>query len=555
MKKREGLNEQQRQAVEAPIGPVLITAGPGTGKTKTLIARIGFLLTQGTPADRLLALTFTKKAADEMKARFAGANKPNITTFHALCHQLLTEIEGEAPKIISSVDRRQIIQELKKTRSQKGLSTRELELRLSQLKNRPEQSNDELLQAYQQALAERKLCDFDDLLLKLHHNLSQNSSLRAALQDRYRAILVDEFQDTNALQYEILKLLVGNEKNLFVIGDPLQSIYGFRGASAEVFDRFKQDWPQVLSVRLQTNYRSTPAVVQLGCQVFPDTTALIADRQDEGHVRCVQVLNEYSEANWVINTIEQSTGGSTMLMGSKHHTGQQDNHRFSNFAVLYRTHRTVTVLRRLLGESGLPYQVAGEGSPYTQPKVVALIEELKKTEPDPEESISNMITKKAMNLGFDTSSSDIRTLINTAVRFDSAGLPAYLDYLDDIAESEFYDPSADAITLLTIHAAKGLEFNHVFLIGTEDGILPHYAPDRAADIDEERRLFYVAVTRARDHIDLLHTKKRSDKPMTISSFASRLPSHILPRLTDPDMATEQIRLRKHALKRSQTTLF
>lgn len=554
MSRYQGLNDQQRLAAESPAGPILIIAGPGTGKTKTLIARLNFLLKTGIPADRLLALTFTNKAASEMKTRISTEPKPHITTFHALCHKFLTEIEGEAPTIISQVERQQIVRNLKKSRSQKGISMRELELYLSRLKNQSEPSDDELLLVYQQALAEKNLHDYDDLLLKLHRYLSKDVTLRTELQERYDAILVDEFQDTNELQYEILKLLNGTD-NIFVIGDPAQSIYGFRGASAAVFDQFKRDWPTTRRVTLDTNYRSTVNVVNLGCHIFPGTPPLVAHRQTDGSVKAIHVLNEYSEAKWIINAIEASTGGSTMLMGSEHHTTQRSDHRFSDFAVLYRTHRTAAVIRRLLDETGLPYQVAGEGSPYSHPSVVALVQELKTMKTENTGPISQIIATKASNLGFDITSPDIRAVINHAVRFDKATLLDFLQHLDIIADTEFYDPSADAITLLTIHAAKGLEFGHVFLIGAEDGILPNHTPYRSADVNEERRLFYVAVTRARDTIDILHTKKRSGKPARISPFVTELPSSILPRGLDPNLTVEQEKSRKRALKRSQTSLF
>ncbi len=551
------LNDRQRQAVEISDGPVLIVAGPGTGKTKTLIARIAHLVKQSVPPNRILALTFTNKSAREMQERLDHllpvGKRPDVTTFHAFCYRLLADIAGEKPELISETDRQDSIRQLKKSQQLKGLSVKELSLAISQAKSSLETVDPDLadlLQQYQELLRERKQLDFDDLLMQAFEFLKAHPAKRPA----YQHILVDEFQDTNELQYEFLKLLA-DTTNIFVIGDPKQSIYGFRGASAEIFDRFKRDWPGASVIALSINYRSTPQVAAVGNAVFSNSPSLLAHRQDAGQARCIEVLNEYSEAEWIINSIEQQIGGSTMLRSSDHHATQDEAGHFRDFAILYRTHRMAMTFRHLLDESGLPYQVAGEGSPYAQAEVMAIIEALRSAEQNDSEPVSKLITRKATATRFDPQSPPLRMLINAAVRFDDAGLLAYLEHLDTIAEQEFYDPAADAITLLTIHAAKGLEFRHVFLIGVEEGLLPHHRKGARVDMDEERRLFYVAVTRARDRLDILHTKKRGGDASKLSRFVSSMDPTILTRLNDPEMAAQQERLRKRAIKRSQTTLF
>lgn len=551
------LNKGQLQGVTAGEGPILIIAGPGTGKTKTLTARISHLLKKGVAAEKILALTFTNKAAREMSERTRvllprDTNLPLVTTFHSYCYQLIRDVTGEEPAIISEIERQQILRDIKKSQSLKGLSVRELSLRLSLAKSLSEtQTTDSgiatLLQNYQKSLEERNVCDYDDLLIRAYHLLKEPVNRPA-----FDHILVDEFQDTNDMQYQILKLL--NPGSIFAIGDPLQSIYGFRGANAGVFDTFLKDWPQALTIHLERNYRSTPDIVALSGSVFSEAPLLSAQRPDTGQVKCVQVLNEYSEANWIIRSIEQSIGGSTMIKGHDHHMDSAKSTSFRNFAVLYRTHRTAQILKRLLDESGLPYQIAGEGSPYQQPAAAQIIDALHGKD-SPRRHVSELVAQTAKNLGIDAQTPAVQTLTNTAVRFDGQNLEAFLAHIDAIAEQEFYDPTADAITLLTIHAAKGLEFKHVFLIGAEEGILPHHPPKAEPNLGEEKRLFYVAITRARDNLDILYAKKRAGKYAAPSQFITDIPANILPHITDPNMPDEQKRLKKIALKRSQTSLF
>lgn len=550
MKMLAGLNKPQRKAVLAGNSAVLIVAGPGTGKTKTLTARMARLVEQG---ERVLALTFTNKAVREMQERtssmLGGSNVPVIATFHGFCHRLIDRQLGKKHELIAETERLQILRSLKKKRGLKSSSTRELSLRLSRAKTgqRSEPTMKGLVRDYQNALAELALFDFDDLLIKAVELLKKGS-----YKPRFKHILVDEFQDTSPLQYELLKLLGAD--SMFAIGDPQQSIYGFRGASANVFGRFKTDWPDAKVITLPTNYRSAGNIVRIGNAIFPDSTQLEPSRQTKGRVNCVEVLNEYSEARWIIDAVEKQIGGSTMIHSHEHHTSGHKAQNFHNFAVLYRTHRTAAVLRRLLDESGLPFQVAGEGSPYSHPDVATLLGELKK-KTDSKLPASRAVSEKVRSLGFDTNAVHMRMLVNAAMRFDNAGLEAYLNHIETIAEQEFYDPAADAITLLTIHAAKGLEFKHVFLIAAEEDMLPYSRKGDEPDLEEERRLFYVAATRARDHLEILHARKRVSQPAKPSRFIKDIASTLLPRIVDPGMASQQERSRKRAIKRSQATLF
>lgn len=566
-----GLNDQQLQAVKAGSGPVLIVAGPGTGKTKTLAARIVHLIKNGAGPGEILALTFTKKAAEEMRQRVAtelgGGDLPQISTFHALCHDLLKVHVAAEIEFISEPQRLALVKNLPRPASLKQLSTRELGLLISKFKNDAEQNGGvaKITQAYNQALAEQNLHDFDDLLTKTRQLLQTNPQVAAHVKTLFKHILVDEFQDTNQLQYALLQLIRGND-NLFVIGDPNQSIYGFRGASGNIFGQFKSDFAAAQEITLVVNYRSAPEVVDLSNSIFPEVTPLKAHQKINGQVRATQVLNEYSEANWILDKIQAAIGGGDFTKAVSD-DAREKHQTLKDFAILYRSRSAALAVTKAMEQSGLPYQIVGEGSPYEQPDVQAAItllrilaqtqatEPVKKLSSNQVQKLLERIDKTvATNIIVDQIAElfelkDTRQLSNNLVRFND--LPTAVKYLDDISGQQFYDPSAEAITLLTIHASKGLEFPHVFLIGANQGILPN---DKA-DLNEERRLFYVAATRAKNQLDILHTKKRGAEPAQISQFITEISDKILPKTIDPNLEQDQRRAAKRQIKRSQQSLF
>jgi len=579
----ESLNREQRRAVEAGDGPLLIVAGPGTGKTKTLTMRIVYLIEHDhVPADHILALTFTKKAAEEMSSRVehllgsAKRARPHITTFHALCHELL----GGELQFITEPQRLQVIKQLSRPTTLKQMSPRELGLRISRVKNKAEEDEDltKMVVAYDAALEELGMLDFDDLLTRVDALLSSDETVRNKLHERFRYILVDEFQDTNKLQYDLLQQLRGND-NLFVIGDPLQSIYGFRGASGDIFERFKADFPKAHEIVLTRNYRSAPEVVALSNALFAEAPQLQAHKTTPGTVHAVQVLNEYSEASWVLDEIQRAIGGGDMLRAVSDDDARM--HRtLKDFAILYRSRIAAGAMQKALEESGLPYQVVGDGSPYEEAKVQAIIALMKSAQTgeaphlegfsagqsaaikdllgQTEGVLPHTLAEKIIALlGFENTLA-LTQFVGSLVRFTT--LAEAVAHFEKIAETTFYDPDVDAITLLTIHASKGLEFPSVFLIGAEEGILPYVGPWQKKDTnkypdDEERRLFYVATTRAKDQLAILHTTKRAGQPAHLSHFAQELSPEVLPQEVDAHFETDQRRAVKRAIKRSQQTLF
>lgn len=607
----DDLNEQQRAAVEAKDGPLLIVAGPGTGKTKTLTGRIAYVIaTSRAKPQEILALTFTKKAAEEMalrvaalldyrddpsasQRRFARVYKnshreflgsttvkspspsslalPRVSTFHALCHELLGDTLAGLT-FVSEPVRLQIIKKLSRPAKFKSFSAREVGLLISKYKNMADDDTElvKLVEAYDAALHEQHLLDFDDLLVKVRDMLQQDAAKRKAIQQQYKYVLVDEFQDTNKLQYELLKLLLGHD-NIFVIGDPNQSIYGFRGASGGIFDVFRQDFPEAMTITLTTNYRSSPPVVGLANAIFPEAARLAAYGEVPGSVRTVEVLNEYSEANWVLNEIQRLVGGGDFMHAVS--DDERSQHRtLRDFAILYRNRSAAVAVQKAVADSGLPYQIVGDGSPYDRPEVQALMALMRAAanggEQPAHEGFSEtewkavlelmqadattrpdlFSTKTAEILGFGEKP-DVQQFIGTLVRFGD--LPSALAYLDRLADKAFYDPEADVVTLLTIHASKGLEFPHVFLLAAEEGVLPH----GKAALAEERRLFYVAATRAMQRLDILHTRKRGSESAVSSRFIRDISDAVLLKTVDPNLADDARRAQKRAIKRSQQSLF
>lgn len=551
------VNAEQRRAVQTTDGPVAIIAGPGTGKTKTLAARILHLIKTGkAQPHNILALTFTKKAATEMAER-VGVKGPVICTFHALCQQLL----GQDFIFVTEAERASIIKTLPKPAELKGMSNRELGLAISRAKNLADSSPalTKVVQDYDAALQKYGRIDFDDLLLQTRNALQQAS----VTPPDYTYILVDEFQDTNKLQYEILQLLRKND-NIFIIGDPNQSIYGFRGANSTIFGQFATDFPQAVTISLVKNYRSARQIVALSNAIFKNATPLQANNTTPGDITCTQFLNEYSEAHWVVQAIETAIGGSNLLVAS-HGDAKQS---LKDFAIIYRGRFVAKTIQKYITDSGLPYQIVGDGSPYDRPDIQLLISLLHccHTGPvqiagftqaqvatllqkiDTKQAPSN-IAEQLVRIFAVTATADIIHFIGTLIHHKT--LTDALDYLDNLAENNFYDPQAEAITLLTIHAAKGLEFPYIFVVGAEDDILP----SKKGQLDEERRLFYVAVTRAKTHLAITCALHRGGNNATPSQFITELPPNILQLKPDANLAADARRLQKRHAKKAQTSLF
>lgn len=627
-----GLNEAQREAATAVTGAVLVVAGPGTGKTRTLTVRLAHLVhDHGITLDSLLALTFTTRAAREMTERLEpllGEHGRRLTlgTFHALCHRLLRR-EGhrlELPAEFNLCAPGEQLAALQQSLDEvdepplNGADAQQLLQRLSYLRNRSGDSIEslqseglwELFKHYRTTLRRRQLLDFDDLLSLTVTLLENHPEVTTSMRERYRYLAVDEYQDVNPMQYRLLTLVAGEQPNLWAVGDADQAIYAFRGAEVENFLRFEQEFPAARTIRLSQGYRSSPQIVTAAGQVIAHNRSrlpfiLTTQQPDGALINRISVPNEKAEAEWIVGVIEEQVGGTSHYRhyrGQVQDTASRRQGSFRDFAVLYRLNALSRPLEEALHNAGIPYRRLGERRlsnlkgirellaylrvihqhddsdslneilnipprgigakteerlraeterrdlslyavlkappplPSTQHQAIAdlvsLLQELRSglaTRP-----LSTFITwlLEASNLitwAIDQNprrESDFLRLRALAAQYDDQPtLSALENFLAEVAlsqESDEYDPTADSVTLMSLHAAKGLEFNEVFICGVEEELIP-YQRDAEENTEEERRLFYVGMTRARARLHLLNCRSR----FLFGQQLSRKPSRFL----------------------------
>ncbi len=627
-----GLNLNQSEAVNTLTGPLLVLAGAGTGKTRVITYRIAKLIGTGTPANRILGMTFTNKAANEMKLRIGemllGKTKksraapkrgtlndaddqklPNISTFHSLCVKILRrriEVLGYPRKfaIYNRGDQeslaRQVLREIKV--NDKMLAPSQMLFWIGNWKCKslsPSQANlaaDSDAQhlaaigyrRYQTALKLSGCVDFDDLLLLTEKLFKEHECIRAEEAALFDHLLVDEYQDTNQSQYRIVKALAGHHRNLFVVGDDDQSIYGWRGAEVEHILSFRKDWPDAKVIRLEDNYRSTAAIIGMSNSLIKfnkirNDKVLVAARPGGERPQIVQYPDEQTEAQEVVRSIADRM--------QKQHRQPRD------FAILFRTNEQPRLFETELRAAKLPYILVGGMSFFDRKEVKDILAYLRLLDNEPDEiSILRIINTPARGIGKQT----IETILNhsikqkvplwqvvtgeverpklpatairgleelsllsakgktqaangtlvelarymiSAIRYrneidrnyddpddretrwntveqivnslseyeQSKRTPTLSDFLDKLLLGE-QDPDDEkekqlkknAIALMTMHSAKGLEFPEVYLVGLEEGILPHHRSleNDEAGVAEERRLCYVGVTRAEERLTL-----------------------------------------------------
>lgn len=599
-----GLNREQWEAVSASDPAIAVIAGPGTGKTKTLVSRIAYLVEKcGVHPSRITAVTFTNKAAREMRTRLERhfgnrrtAKAITIGTFHSICLQLLSEWRGrESITVIDEYNAASIVEEILKSIQLKA-SPRETMRGISLMKNgvppkgygREPEVPEEVYRLYCSQLERYGVMDFDDLLLEVLRRFELINAGDIPGDDRessFEHLLVDEFQDINELQYKLIREWSGKSRSIFIIGDPDQSIYGFRGSDFRYFERFKEDFPGLRDIRLTSNYRSTPEIILCAASVISKedggrSRSLEAKRENGARVRLLEAEDEFSEALFVAKEINRLVGGIDMLdthtmsaRGRKKPAAVQPR-GFSDIAVLYRTNRQAEILEHCLRKEGIQYVVAGRdeflkaepvrqavaffrflinprdivslrvclktGGVYPEevlPKVLegyaasaktlealagiaekvapprragdrpgSFLELLRKYEPavnreKPSRLIESWIDDNALS-----DEKCMEQLLYTSVLHNE--MPSFIQNLvlgreSDVVRSGARVYSPEAVSLMTMHGAKGLEFPIVFICGVKDGIIPLRRAGRDFDIDEERRLFYVGMTRARDELVLL----------------------------------------------------
>ncbi|MDX1963965.1 MAG: 3'-5' exonuclease [Pirellulales bacterium] len=624
------LTPAQRAAVTTIAGPVLILAGPGSGKTRVVTHRVAYILRQGVPGRQVLAMTFTNKAADEMKRRLellAPGQNVWVSTFHRFCGSLLRRYGefvglGSNFTIYDTGDSLQLLKETIRAlpvqlthvtpeRIQQAISWAKNSLILpEQYESRPGHPIGNLVKqiypAYQKALLSANAVDFDDMLLHVAQLLREQSELRAALDERYRYIMVDEYQDTNLAQYMIVRGMSIDYPNLAVTGDPDQSIYGWRGANLNNILDFEQDYPQVAIVRLEQNYRSTKAILRAADALISHNKkrkakSLFTDNDEGAAVTLTRYSNQQHEADAIAVAIAQAI--------------QKSGRRARDFAIFYRMNALSRTLEHALREQGVPYQLVRGVEFYQRKEVKDLLAYLQllnnprdlvafrrivnlpargisKTTVDAIEQYANLhglgitdaarqagliaeLNKRAMAstakfmalfdqlqlareapveevlgqvlslTGYDKlyaaadpedeeRLANIQELLSAAAEFDAqhpddGGLEQFLEQACLTNDIDGWETEVDRVSLMTLHAAKGLEFPVVYLIAVEEGLLPHERSRHAADeLEEERRLLFVGMTRAQAELHLSTAQMRTFRGqtrMTIPSmFLLELPS-------------------------------
>jgi uncharacterized protein (TIGR00375 family) len=588
-----GLDPDQSAAALIVDGPLLIVAGPGTGKTRTLTHRLASIVTEhGVPAGQCLAITFTRRACEEMRERLVAllgeqADDLTVATFHRLGLDLLRERHEEAGlvadfAVADEVRRTAVLRDLlpdastaELRRALDGVSRakRTVTARLAadaadEAPTGPEADAElvDLAQRYDKALHGVGLVDFDDLLTLPVRVLSERPDIAAHYQERFRRVCVDEYQDVDELQYRLLRLLCPatgpDGGNLCAIGDPDQAIYAFRGADVGFFLRFQQDWPSARLVALTRNYRSSPAIVAGAVAAIRPTTlvpdrALLAMRDRDGDGTRITVratADADSEARYVVHTIEELLGGASF---HAHDSGRVDSDgargglSFDDIAILYRTGAQARPLMAALGKEGLPFQRRSHDRLRDHAGVRALVPYLTEANRPGETTVPLLRTAGQRALsdreGDEEQVEEIRTALELLGPLASrhAGDPnTFLAELALGSEVDTWDPRANRISLLTLHAAKGLEFPVVFIVGCAEGMLPLRWPGDAGSREamaaaeaEERRLFFVGVSRAQAHL-YLSNPLRDNRPgrerdLRPSPFLTALDNTLADRSTDP----------------------
>ncbi|MFO8035276.1 MAG: UvrD-helicase domain-containing protein [Anaerolineales bacterium] len=608
----QDLNPQQKKAVTTGDGPVLVLAGPGSGKTRVLTHRTAYLIGERSVQPyHVMAVTFTNKAADEMGDRITellGRQTHGLTlgTFHATCARML-RVEAKVLPVDANFviydddDQLNVVKQVLKDHNidDKRYPPRAVHAAISSAKNElylPEEYpinsyRDEVIQrvyeGYQNMLLTSNAMDFDDLLLWMATVLSDHPRIREKYARRYQHILVDEFQDTNMAQYTLLKLLASHHRNIFVVGDSDQSIYRWRGADYRNVMRFEHDFPEAEVILLEKNYRSTQTILDVAMSVIdrnPHRTPkrLFTDRGSGQQIVVKELYDEREQAQYVVETIRRQVD-----------TKQAQP---ADFAVMYRTNAQSRLLEEAFLSANMPYKLVGAQRFYGRREVKDIIAYLRVIwNPEDIVSLARIIgtpsrgigTKtyaqlrtKAQQLGippgelllklapenspyrdrFSTRAAgvlssfgellsgwrqvhdqvppvemvdhiledtDYRAYIDDgteegkdrwenvielrrlASEYHTVGLREFLEDVALVSDQDTLEDDVDAPTLLTLHAAKGLEFPRVFIVGLNEGVLPHRRSfDDPEAMQEERRLFYVGITRAEDRLYLTHALNR-----------------------------------------------
>jgi len=630
------LNPSQQKAVHHESGPVIVVAGAGSGKTRVITARItNLILNKNVPASSIIALTFTNKAAAEMKERIASflghhEELPFVGTFHSYCVQLLKKYHEYLPhpffSILDSDDKQKMIQGiLQRNGLQKQFTAKNIAHMISQMKNHLDESSQpsteylshpmltDIFNAYETEKRASKCLDFDDLLLETLHLFKKNSVIKSKFQEKIRHILIDEYQDTNIVQHELLLAMSLKDTTLAIdsvcaVGDEDQSIYSWRGATVTNMANFKTAFPGTTVITIEQNYRSVQPILTLANHTIQNNTCrtpknLWSEKKGTNRIQQLLCLTEYQEARAIAQ----------LLLVAK------DTYGLNNVGVLYRTHTQSRALEEALLKESIPYRIIGGIQFYERKEIKDLLAYLKiVVNPFDRTSLFRIINVPARGLGDKFESTfyelwsnepfatwhdiveklksdgscgkskittlnefsaivqnieptsltskalehiitktnyisyiknndepqeaqarldNIKELLDAVDHFENTGTATITAFLDEVAlmqdKMSKQNRGAHAVSLMTLHAAKGLEFDLVILPGIEEGIIPTTRSLNSHDsVEEERRLLYVGITRAKEHLLITYTKHRYSYGQMIdqlpSPFLQEIPSRLIP---------------------------
>ena len=629
----KNLNDEQVEAVMHNEGPCLVLAGAGSGKTKVLTNRIAYLIEHGVRDYNILAITFTNKAAKEMRDRvynLVGDVSSFIGTFHSLGLRIIRENCGylNLPSNFSIIDSDDVLTVIKKILKDMNLDTKQyspayIRNRISFIKNQMLSDMEldkffntpidkvvvDVYYKYNERLINSAAVDFDDLLLMPVKLFERNREILEHYQEKYKYILIDEYQDTNPVQYKLSKLLASKYKNIFVVGDMNQSIYAFRQADYHNIVNFEKDYSNAKTIKLEHNYRSTNNILNAANDVISHNKErkdlrLYSDKGDGPKITYLRSYDEKHEISLVIDEINKL---------------YLDGYEPKDVAILYRTNAQSRAIEEVFTSKGIPYKIYGSYYFYNRKEIKDLISYLKLIYNDKDEiSLRRIINVPKRGIG-DSSIKDIELranlnqcsmyesleskkelefkniieelkkaseslsltelidevldksgmkkeledshLIEDETRLEnlmefksitasyeertgSVNLGDFLEEISLVSDQANHTEDGNVVTLMTLHSAKGLEFPIVFLVGMEEGLFPHNMSIMEDNIEEERRLCYVGITRAKDKLYLTNAKRR----MLYGKDQMNVPSRFIAEIKDDLIETNEIKKEEKIIK-------
>jgi len=601
------LTDSQKTAVSHIDGPLLVIAGPGSGKTRVITYRIAALIDSGVNPSNICAITFTNKAAQEMRSRaydLGASAGAHISTFHSLCVRILRRYADQTHikpnfSIYSESEQNTVMkQAVKDCNLELGnFAPARMRQAVSTLKNKlidadafGEMVDDffttclaKIYTRYQKILCDNNALDFDDLLLQTAFLLERNPDVRNALSNRFKYLLIDEYQDTNHAQYRIAKSLASAHNNICVTGDPDQSIYRWRGADISNILAFEKDWPDALVVRLEENFRSTPQILRVADQLIAANKnrkekTLIPTKEAGEQVKIIACEDEEDEAGQTADSIEQLIAGGVspkdiavfyrinaasrpleeafisnripyqIVRGVEFYNRKEIRDVLAYLKILVNPSDEVALVRiintpaRGIGKTSIDrlhlYASSKGATLYSalasaksihslgkavQVKIAAFADMLDQLKKDTQGPVAPLVEKTfavsglaaaLKQIGDDDAIENVNALVDSAAIYDkNTEEPSLLDYLQQIAlfsDADSYDDSQDRVALMTLHTAKGLEFDNVFIVGLEQGLLPHErSAESEEELEEERRLFFVGIARAKHRLNISYARYRT----------------------------------------------